>query len=66
MHEEQRLERGGGEAEDPGDLDLSGAAFGVGGGLRAGAWDYRMEYSVMSGGDSGDGGVLGMFAMYHF
>jgi len=28
--------------------------------------DYRMESSVMSGGDSGDGGVLGMFAMYHF
>jgi hypothetical protein len=51
---------------NPGDLDLSGAAFGVGGGLRAGAWDYRMEYSVMSGGDSGHGGVLGMFAMYHF
>lgn len=47
------------------DLDLNGAAFGVGGGFRSGPWDYRMEYSFMSG-DSGDGGVLGMFVMHHF
>jgi hypothetical protein len=49
----------------PPDLDLNGAAFGIGGGMRGGAWDYRMEYSFMSG-DSGDGGVLGMFILHHF
>ena len=48
----------------PPDLDLNGAAFGVGAGLRSGAGDYRMEYSFTSG-DSGDGGVLGMFVLYH-
>lgn len=51
---------------DQGSLDVKGAAFGVGAGLRAGNWDYRMDYSIMSGGDSGDGGVLGMAALYHF
>jgi Outer membrane protein beta-barrel domain len=51
---------------DAGDLDISGAAFGAGAGFRSGNWDYRMEYSLMSGGDSGDGGVLGMFALHHF
>lgn len=49
----------------PPDLDLNGASFGVGGGFRSGPWDYRMEYSVTSG-DSGDGGVLGMFILHHF
>jgi len=49
----------------PPDLDLSGASFGVGGGFRGGAWDYRMEYSFMSG-DGGDGGVLGVFVLHHF
>jgi hypothetical protein len=49
----------------PPDLDLNGASFGIGGGFRGGAWDYRMEYSFMSG-DSGDGGVLGMFILHHF
>jgi hypothetical protein len=48
------------------DLDLNGPSFGIGGGFRSGPWDYRMEYSFMSGGDSGDGGVLGMFVMHHF
>jgi hypothetical protein len=49
----------------PPDLDLNGASFGIGAGLRGGARDYRMEYSFMSG-DSGDGGVLGMFILHHF
>ncbi len=48
------------------DSDLSGAAFGIGGGWRSGAVDFRMEYSFMSGGDSGDGGVLGMFIYRSF
>jgi hypothetical protein len=47
------------------DLDLNGAAFGIGGGFRGGSWDYRMEYSFMTG-DSGDGSVLGMFIINHF
>ena len=50
----------------PPDLDISGASYGIGGGIRSGPWDYRMEYSFLSGGDSGDGGVLGMFALHHF
>jgi hypothetical protein len=49
----------------PPDLDLKGAAFGFGAGFRGGPWDYRMEYSFMSG-DSGDGGVLGIFVLHHF
>jgi opacity protein-like surface antigen len=48
------------------DIDINGPTFGVGAGLRSGPWDYRFEYSFMSGGDSGDGGVLGMFVMHHF
>lgn len=51
---------------DYGDLDISGAAFGIGGGIRGGTWDYRMEYSFMSGSDSGDGGVLGLALLNHF
>ena len=50
----------------PPDLDINGPSFGVGGGFRSGSWDYRMEYSFMSGGDSGDGGVLGMFIFNRF
>jgi opacity protein-like surface antigen len=50
----------------PDDLDFSGASYGIGGGIRNGPWDYRMEYSFVSGGDSGDGGVLGIFALHHF
>jgi len=50
----------------PPDLDINGPSFGIGGGFRSGSWDYRMEYSVMSGGDSGDGGVLGMFIFNRF
>ena len=48
------------------DLDISSASYGIGGGIRSGSWDYRMEYCFTSGGDSGDGGVLGIFALYHF
>ena len=51
---------------DYADVDIDGASFGVGAGLRSGPWDYRFEYSFMSGGDSGDGGVLGMFVLHHF
>ena len=50
------------EAED---LDISGAAFGIGGGVRNGAWDIRFEYNFMSG-DDGNSGVLGMLAMHRF
>ena len=50
----------------PPDLDINGPSFGIGAGVRSGSWDYRMEYSVMSGGDSGDGGVLGMFVFNRF
>jgi hypothetical protein len=50
----------------PPDLDVDGVSFGIGGGVRSGPWDYRMEYSFMSGGDSGDGGVLGMSILHHF
>lgn len=50
----------------PPDLDINGPSFGIGGGFRSGSWDYRMEYSFMSGGDSGDGGVLGMFIFNRF
>ena len=48
------------------DVDINGASFGVGAGMRSGPWDYRFEYSFTSGGDSGDGGVLGMFVLHHF
>jgi hypothetical protein len=48
------------------DLDINGAAFGAGAGFRNSPWDLRLEYSFMSGGDAGDGGVLGMYALHHF
>jgi hypothetical protein len=48
------------------DLEISGPSFGIGGGIRSGSWDYRMEYALMTGGDSGDGGVLGLFVFNHF
>lgn len=48
------------------DLDVKGPSFGVGGGFRSGSLDFRMEYSFMTGGDSGDGGVLGIFVLNHF
>ena len=47
------------------DLDISGASFGVGGGFRSDMWDFRMEYSFVSGGDANTG-VLGMTAMRRF
>ncbi|ANP45174.1 outer membrane beta-barrel protein [Candidatus Viadribacter manganicus] len=47
------------------DLELSGASFGVGAGIRAGQWDFRGEYNVLSGGDA-NSGVLGFFALRHF
>lgn len=50
---------------DAEDLDISGASFGVGGGVRSGAWDFRFEYNFMSG-DDGNTGVLGMLAMHRF
>lgn len=50
----------------PPDLDINGPSFGAGAGFRSGSWDFRMEYSVMTGGDSGDGGVLGMFVFNRF
>jgi hypothetical protein len=50
---------------DQPDLDSSGASFGVGAGIRTGAWDFRGEFSFMSGGDA-NSGVLGFFALHHF
>ena len=50
----------------PPDLDINGPSFGAGAGLRSGSWDFRMEYSFMSGGDSGDGGVRGRFIFTRF
>jgi hypothetical protein len=54
-------ELNGVEAED---IDISGASFGVGGGIRAGSWDFRGEYSFLSG--DANSGVLGFFALHHF
>jgi Outer membrane protein beta-barrel domain len=51
---------------DYGDLDISGPAFGVGGGWRGGPFDLRFEYSFISSDDAGDGGVLSMFFINHF
>ena len=51
---------------DYADLDINGPSFGVGAGLLSGPWDFRFEYSFMTGGDPGDGGVLGMFVLHHF
>jgi len=46
------------------DIDISGATFGVGGGVRGKTWDFRAEYSFMSGDASS--GVLGFFALRRF
>lgn len=46
------------------DLDADGGSFGAGGGFRAANWDFRGEYSFMSGDVSS--GVLGMFALRRF
>lgn len=51
---------------DFGDITVNGATFGAGAGFRSGSLDYRLEYSFMSGGDSGDGGILGMSIINHF
>ncbi len=51
---------------DYGDLDISGPTFGIGGGFRSGSWDYRAEYAISSGGDAGDGAVMGLFVLNHF
>ncbi|MES1199551.1 MAG: outer membrane beta-barrel protein [Pseudomonadota bacterium] len=48
----------------PADVDISGAEFGIGGGIRSGNWDYRMEYSVISG--DATSGVLGMSILRRF
>lgn len=47
------------------DLDLAGGTFGIGGGVRSGAWDFRAEYNILSGGDA-NSGVLGFFVLHHF
>jgi Outer membrane protein beta-barrel domain len=49
---------------DAPEIDISGTSFGVGGGFRNDSWDFRMEYSFLSGDASS--GVLGMFAMSRF
>lgn len=46
------------------DIEISGASFGVGGGLRSESWDLRAEYGFMSG--DADSGVLGLFALHRF
>jgi len=46
------------------DIDISGASFGLGGGFRSGDWDFRGEYSFVSGDAST--GVLGMFVLRRF
>jgi hypothetical protein len=50
---------------DQPDLDASGGSFGAGAGIRNGNWDFRGEYSFLSGGDASSG-VLGFFALYNF
>lgn len=47
------------------DLTLGGVSLGIGGGVRSDMWDFRMEYSFVSGGDANTG-VLGMTAMRRF
>lgn len=47
------------------DLELSGASFGLGGGIRSGNWDFRAEYNFLSGGDANTG-VLGLFILSRF
>lgn len=46
------------------DLDINGGSFGFGGGIRSPNWDFRGEYSFMSG--DAKSGVLGIFALHHF
>jgi len=47
------------------DLTLGGVSLGIGGGIRSETWDFRMEYSFISGGDA-NSGVLGMTALRRF
>lgn len=49
---------------DAEDIDISGASFGIAGGVRSGSWDFRAEYSFLSG--DAETGVLGFFALHHF
>jgi hypothetical protein len=49
---------------DQPDIDIDGASLGVGGGFRGAQWDFRGEYSFVSGDAST--GVLGMTAMRRF
>lgn len=46
------------------DLDISGASFGIGGGLRQGSFDFRAEYTFMSG--DANAGALGVFLLRRF
>jgi len=46
-------------------LGISGASFGVGGGLRTEHWDFRGEYGFVSGGDVSTG-VLSMVVLRRF
>lgn len=46
------------------DVDINGGSFGFGGGIRSSNWDFRGEYSFMSG--DAKSGVLGIFALRHF
>ncbi|MEJ0060700.1 MAG: outer membrane beta-barrel protein [Terricaulis sp.] len=46
------------------DVEVSGASFGAGGGFRSESWDFRLEYSFVSG--DATTGVLGMFALRRF
>lgn len=46
------------------DIDADGGSFGAGGGFRAANWDFRGEYSFMTGDVSS--GVLGFFALRRF
>jgi hypothetical protein len=46
------------------DIEISGAMFGIGGGVRSERWDLRAEYGFMSGDASS--GVLGLFALARF
>lgn len=46
------------------DLDIDGTSFGIGGGFRGENWDFRGEYSFLTG--DVNSGVLGMFVMRRF
>ncbi len=50
---------------DAPDLEISGASFGIGAGLISGNWDFRGEYSFVSG-DDATTGVLGFVALRRF